>query len=257
MLSRFCFAFLFAALLFLCLPACSDDDPAAPEEFAVVIEIVDADGAPLAGLPMSALPDTPFYMDGKAGGDEGIPTAPTDLATPYPCPYNRVVAIRFMLEETGHALLEIEDIEGTAIRRLVEQEFDAGPRVYQWDGCDDEGADMTSGVYTAHLVVRDMTGGEIVAEQRRDMLMANMDPTRRPVGTSDAQGRIVLSDRRLFPWLFDPDPIPAVDESGESIGSIELTATMRFYVHDPVAVWNWRFDRDVTGPAEYTFVLDD
>ena len=51
--------------------------------------------------------------------------------------------------------------------------------------------------------------------------------------------------------------MPRVATSERPIGSIELTATMRFYVHDPAAVWNWRYDRDVTGPAAYRFVIGD
>ena len=241
----------------LLVPACSDDDdPTAPTGFQVVIEIVDGQGDPLEGLDLGAVPESPYYQDGKASDGDEMPPPPP-LSYPYPCPFNGVVAMIFTVAEPGHVRLAVEDIEGTEIRVLVDGEFAADSRSVQWNGTDDLGAPMASGIYTAHLVIRDGSGGEIVTEYSHDMLMANMDPERWSIATSDARGRIVLDDKRLFPYLYDPDPIPAVDESVNPLGEIVLTPSMRFYVYDPVRDRSWRFDREITGPGTLRFVIDD
>ena len=51
-----------------------------------------------------------------------------------------------------------------------------------------------------------------------------------PVGTTDASGEVVLTDRRLFPHFYDRPDMIAVDEAGEPMGPLVLTADMLFFL---------------------------
>ena len=81
-------------------------------------------------------------------------------------------------------------------------------------------------------------------------------PTPFSVGTTDADGRITLDDRRLFPYLYDLPDFPATSEDGETIGTISLTSTVRFYLRDPDTGAMKRFDREVTGSTNPSFTWD-
>lgn len=52
---------------------------------------------------------------------------------------------------TENALLAVYDVRGTCIRVLYAGELDAGPREVAWDGTDDRGESVSSGVYFVQL----------------------------------------------------------------------------------------------------------
>lgn len=65
----------------------------------------------------------------------------------YPNPFNPSTTIRFALPEAATVRLEIYDAAGSRVRTLVEEQRDAGLYASTWNGRDDEGRLMTSGVY--------------------------------------------------------------------------------------------------------------
>ena len=220
----------------LMISACGDDDGVKPSSFRVVINVSDDQGNPVSGLDLSLVPDTPFYQDGKASG------------------YRPSVIIPFILNQPANARLSIEDIEGVEVRLVGERPAVTGVHHWNWDGLDNNEERLPSGVYTAHLVVKHLTTDEVIHEERRDMLMAIMDPARMSVGTTNADGRIILSNQRLFPYLYDPADIPAVDENGHQMGNIRFTPLMRFMLTDLTNAASMRFDRDVDGSTAFNFV---
>jgi hypothetical protein len=115
---------------------------------------------------------------------------------------------------------------------------------------------LPSGVYTVRLVVRDPDTDAILLEDAKVILMAILDAGRCSVGTTDRNGRIVLTDRKLFPYLFGIEDILAVDESGDPRGWIEITPTMRFQLFDLANGGSHRFYRDVNGSATYAVTWD-
>ncbi len=101
--------------------------------------------------------------DAGARDDPGDPGAdPPSLATPriiaHPNPFNPACELRFSLSATGPATLDVLDLRGRRVRRLVRGTFAAGSHVVTWDGRDQSGAAVPAGVYLAHL----RTGGEPV-----------------------------------------------------------------------------------------------
>jgi hypothetical protein len=84
----------------------------------------------------------------------------SDLAVPHasrllpavPNPFNPRTRLRFELARPGRATLTLFDARGRRVRGLVDQELSAGPHELVFDGVDDRGAALASGVY--YLLLR-------------------------------------------------------------------------------------------------------
>ena len=68
-----------------------------------------------------------------------------------PNPFNATTAIVFDLPQDAMIKLEIYDINGHKIRSLVDGELAAGSHIQVWEGIDESGRSMASGVYFAVL----------------------------------------------------------------------------------------------------------
>jgi flagellar hook assembly protein FlgD len=71
----------------------------------------------------------------------------------YPNPFNSSTTIEFALPASGKASLVIYDIMGRKVRELVSGQVSAGIRSTLWDGRDDSGRLVSSGVYIARLTM--------------------------------------------------------------------------------------------------------
>jgi hypothetical protein len=69
----------------------------------------------------------------------------------YPNPFNSSTIIQFCLENAGLIFLYIYDIQGRMIRTLVSSSMPAGNHQIQWNGKDDTGANIASGIYFYRL----------------------------------------------------------------------------------------------------------
>lgn len=68
-----------------------------------------------------------------------------------PNPFNPRTTLRFTLPEAGPVLLDIVDLRGRRIRALVDDRLEAGLHERLWDGTDDSGAAVASGLYFSRL----------------------------------------------------------------------------------------------------------
>jgi hypothetical protein len=90
--------------------------------------------------------------DLPAGAAEGEPTALVDrLLQNRPNPFNPTTWIRFSLARSGHTVLKIYDISGRCVRTLVDRRMEPGFHAATWDGKNDEGDPVGSGVYWSQL----------------------------------------------------------------------------------------------------------
>lgn len=83
----------------------------------------------------------------------GVETAPA-LSTrlvAYPNPFNPSTTLRLHQQSSGRASLQIFDIAGRAIRTLLDGPLAAGSHERIWDGRDDAGRRLASGVYFARF----------------------------------------------------------------------------------------------------------
>ncbi|RMF60940.1 MAG: T9SS C-terminal target domain-containing protein [Calditrichaeota bacterium] len=102
---------------------------------SVNIAAFDTTGASVPGVEITAVTEDP------AGPSQFT------LQQNFPNPFNPVTTIRYTLAEPGHVKLEIYSISGRKVRTLVDGRQAAGDHAVQWDGRDDRGRQLASGVY--------------------------------------------------------------------------------------------------------------
>lgn len=97
--------------------------------------------------------------DAGGGTPKVIPEAYSLAMLSYPNPFNPVVTIEYSLPEAGRAALEVYDLLGRRIRTLVDAHGAAGTHLVAWDGRDQSGQQVASGVYFSRL----RAGGSVVS----------------------------------------------------------------------------------------------
>jgi hypothetical protein len=75
----------------------------------------------------------------------------------FPNPFNPVTAISFSMPDNGRVDLAVYNIKGQKIRTLVDTEFAEGKHTVSWDGADDSGNVVSSGVYCFILRINGRT----------------------------------------------------------------------------------------------------
>jgi outer membrane protein assembly factor BamB len=101
----------------------------------------------------------------------GVPRPTADLArsvparsnhfalyAPTPNPTVSAVEFEWVMPARARVRIDICDVAGRRIRKLLEEEREAGEHLVSWDGRDDRGVDSASGIYFVRLVA-----GESVA----------------------------------------------------------------------------------------------
>jgi hypothetical protein len=78
-------------------------------------------------------------------------TGPTLLFAPYPNPASRGASLHFRLAQAGRVELELFDLAGHKVRRLLSETLPAGEHAREWDGRDERGSRAGSGLYVARL----------------------------------------------------------------------------------------------------------
>ena len=75
----------------------------------------------------------------------------------YPNPFNPSTTLSFELTRAAHVRLEIYDIRGARVRMLVNERRDAGAGTAIWNGTDESGRPVASGMYFARLVADELS----------------------------------------------------------------------------------------------------
>ncbi len=96
-------------------------------------------------------------------GDSAIPTSVRkyperlpdgfELDQAYPNPFNPATTIRYRLSVVSNVKLKIYDVLGKEVKTLLDQEKQAGQHVIYWDGTDQHGQRVASGVYFYRMAV--------------------------------------------------------------------------------------------------------
>lgn len=82
---------------------------------------------------------------------------PTDISMRgnYPNPFNSSTSITYTLSGTGHTEFSIYSLTGQKVRTLVSNSQTAGTHSVSWDGRDDSGKAVSSGIYLSRLQMGD------------------------------------------------------------------------------------------------------
>ncbi len=107
--------------------------------------IMPINGYPFAmDVPLGTLTFTKQYVT-------AVPEAVIFQATAYPNPFNPQTTIAWNLPAAGALKVNIFDTRGRMVRSLRDGPAQAGPGSVSWDGRDDSGLQVGTGVYFAHL----------------------------------------------------------------------------------------------------------
>jgi hypothetical protein len=87
------------------------------------------------------------------------------LSQNYPNPFNPQTHIVYQLPEAGPVLLTVYNVMGQAVCQLVDEQQPAGEHTVTWQGLDEAGRPVASGIYFYQL-----TAGEFV-ETRKMLLL--------------------------------------------------------------------------------------
>jgi hypothetical protein len=79
----------------------------------------------------------------------------------YPNPFNPVTNISFTVPAKSHTNLSIYNIEGKLVKILMDGEFEGGVKTVVWNGTDERGNPVSSGVYFYRL----RAGGDVMTKK--------------------------------------------------------------------------------------------
>ncbi len=216
-----------------------DDDPVNPENFSFTLTVVDPAGDPVPGARIIMVPDLPYYQDAKAGAGS-----------------RAAVQIPFQNERLCDVELIIKDLLGETVFSWTQEDVQAGSHYWMWNGMDTAYAvDMPSGVYHARIVMRDTLDQALLFEDQEGMLLVRLDYDQEDMGTTDAEGRLILTDARLFPQVLDAEDQVALNEDGDELGIITFNGEMLFRVYVP-GQGSVTLHRDLSGARSVELVFD-
>ncbi|HHE54313.1 MAG TPA: T9SS type A sorting domain-containing protein [Caldithrix abyssi] len=69
----------------------------------------------------------------------------------FPNPFNPATKLRFQIPYANNVTLEIFSITGQKVRTLINEQIEHGWHEVQWDGLDEAGSSVPSGIYFARL----------------------------------------------------------------------------------------------------------
>jgi len=83
--------------------------------------------------------------------ESGITPPPVNPPTNYPNPFNQTTTINYSVTNAGNVKLIIYDLLGREIKALVDEYQSEGHQTAEWDGTDNDGNIVKSGVYFCHI----------------------------------------------------------------------------------------------------------
>jgi len=128
--------------------------PFARIKMAVVLAVGESLEA-LRAAAQAGMDDYNLYLD----VDDAWAVMPTsmELKQNYPNPFNPRTTIRFSVTSTQNASLIVYNVTGQKVRTLFDGQVQAGEQSVVWDGRDDDGGAVASGIYFYRLTTENET----------------------------------------------------------------------------------------------------
>lgn len=96
----------------------------------------------------------------ELGGDGSRP-ASYQLIGNYPNPFNATTDIKFLAPEAGNVRIDIFNIAGQLVKTVLDETVEPGIKAITWDGTNNSGVQVNSGVYFYKL-----SAGDVVETQK-------------------------------------------------------------------------------------------
>jgi hypothetical protein len=112
---------------------------------------------PIPGYPIMRI--TGYTNSSVVEEEEEGSTTPKDfeLYQSYPNPFNNETIIKYDLLKSSQVSLSIYNLLGQKVKTLVNQRQEAGPKIIGWDGKDEKGKDLATGIYFYQLKTGEVT----------------------------------------------------------------------------------------------------
>ena len=91
----------------------------------------------------------------STGVNDPVVPAEISLHQNYPNPFNPSTTINLSLNKEQMVTLEIYNIKGEKVKQLVNSQLSAGQHSITWDGRDDAGKQISSGIYFYRMITKD------------------------------------------------------------------------------------------------------
>jgi subtilisin-like proprotein convertase family protein len=104
------------------------------------------------GLNLLVAPEVSPVPDDAS---DGVP-AVTRLVGNIPNPFNPQTTVVFELQRAGAVVLDIYDVRGQRVKQLLRESLGAGRHEIRWDGRDEGGRSVASGVYFCRMTAGDV-----------------------------------------------------------------------------------------------------
>lgn len=105
------------------------------------------------------------------GGEDGHAAASFSLAQNYPNPFNPETNIGFRMPDAGFVQLKIYEISGRLVKTLVDEALSVGDYTYVWEGKNDLGQQVASGIYFYRLMISNAKFGNPYIQTRKMVLL--------------------------------------------------------------------------------------
>jgi hypothetical protein len=117
-----------------------------------------ASGKPIVAHANPEVVDNKIVLP-AAKGVNSEPQIPDEysLDQNFPNPFNPSTTLAYSLKEPGHVTLNIYNVLGQNVRTLVDEHQDAGSYTKVWDGLDDRGNGVASGMYFYRIKAGDFS----------------------------------------------------------------------------------------------------
>ena len=109
---------------------------------------------------VSSDPDSPHSVRARLviGDITSVGDTPSPMAarlSNHPNPFNPRTTLKFEMARAGRVELGVYDLQGRRVRVLVSDILPAGHHEVMWDGLDNQGRILSSGLYFARAVMPD------------------------------------------------------------------------------------------------------
>ena len=99
----------------------------------------------------------PIHITTVPNNDPATIPVVTSLEGNYPNPFNPETAINFSLKESGKVRINIYNLKGQLVRQLLDTELPAGRHQIVWNGKDNQGRSVSSGIYLYRMEAKGYT----------------------------------------------------------------------------------------------------
>lgn len=119
-------------------------------------------GPSLVAVENISTPASEMYADLKVsltgsidtGGDDVLPVT-FSVAQNYPNPFNPTTTVSFYSPQAGYAEVEVFNVLGYTVKRLLAGNVNAGYTEVSWDGTNNSGDQVASGIYLYKVEIND------------------------------------------------------------------------------------------------------